>query len=84
MTFKRDWEDYKTGFGFLSTEFWIGNERLSFLTNQVMNELRIDVTLSNGLSVYVNYNSFRISDEWGQYKLVDAEDVSGNSSKCNL
>ncbi|KAJ8041591.1 Ryncolin-4 [Holothuria leucospilota] len=80
LTFKRNWEDYKFGFGFLSTEYWVGNDKLSYLTNQDVYELRIDIVLSNGSSFYFKYNSFRISDEWRQYALVNAEDFSGNSS----
>ncbi|KAJ8041319.1 Tenascin-R [Holothuria leucospilota] len=80
LTFKRNWEDYRNGFGFLSSEFYIGNDKLSYLTNQAVYELRIDMVLSNGSHFYVNYNFFRISDEWSQYALVRAEEFSGNSS----
>ena len=81
LTFDRNWEDYRDGFGFLSGEFYIGNEKLSYLTNQAVYELQIVMVLSNGSSFYVKYDSFRISDEWSQYALVKAEDFSGNSSK---
>ncbi|KAJ8033214.1 Angiopoietin-related protein 7 [Holothuria leucospilota] len=80
MAFKRNWEDYKSGFGFLSNEFWIGLKKLSYLTNQADCELRIDMVLSNGSSFYVKYNSFRISDEWSDYALVSADLFRSNWS----
>ncbi|KAJ8033066.1 Angiopoietin-related protein 7 [Holothuria leucospilota] len=80
VTFKRDWEYYKRGFGFLSNEFWIGNEKLSYLTNQAVYELRIDIVLSNGSSFNVKYNTFRISDEWSDYSLVHADVFRSNWS----
>ena len=69
VNFNRSWSQYNEGFGFLSTEFWLGNEKLSYLTNQAVYELRVDVELSNGASFYTKYNGFRITDEFGQYKL---------------
>lgn len=78
LTFSRNWEDYKNGFGFLSSEFWIGNDKLSYLTNQALYELRIDITPCNGSSFYVNYNSFRISDEWSKYALASVGNFTGD------
>ncbi|KAJ8043774.1 Ryncolin-1 [Holothuria leucospilota] len=88
LTFRRNWEDYKNGFGFLSSEFWIGHDKLSYLTNQAVYELRIDIVLSNGSSFHVKYNSFRISDEWSDYRLVSLEVFRSNwsciASTCPL
>ena len=69
VNFARNWNDYKDGFGFLSTEFWIGHEKLSFLTNQKVYEVRIDITLENKTPCDMRYDAFRITDEWGDYKL---------------
>ncbi|KAJ8033902.1 Fibrinogen C domain-containing protein 1-A [Holothuria leucospilota] len=80
LTLKRTWEDYRNGFGFLSREFYIGNDKLSYLTNQAVYELRVDMMLSNGSHFYIRYNKFRITDEWSQYALVSVEEFSGNSS----
>jgi ficolin len=34
VDFYRDWKAYKTGFGELSGEFWMGNDKIYELTNQ--------------------------------------------------
>ncbi|PIK53518.1 putative angiopoietin-2-like, partial [Apostichopus japonicus] len=68
VNFNRSWSQYEDGFGFLSTEFWLGNEKLSHLTNQADYELRVDIELSNGASFYTTYRGFRITDAWGQYQ----------------
>ncbi|XP_071836025.1 uncharacterized protein [Apostichopus japonicus] len=73
INFNRSWEDYQLGFGFLSSELWIGNKRLSYLTNQKRYQLRIDLTTTDGSSFNVTYDAFRISDDSNSYKIVKAE-----------
>ncbi|KAJ8032884.1 Fibrinogen-like protein A [Holothuria leucospilota] len=77
--FGRNWTDYKLGFGFLSNEFWLGNHKLSYLTNQKKYELQIEMTNSGGTSFFVNYNKFRISDEFSDYNLTSLGEYSGNA-----
>ncbi|XP_071836564.1 uncharacterized protein [Apostichopus japonicus] len=67
--FNRSWSQYEDGFGFLSSEFWLGNEKLSYLTNQEVYELRVDITLYNGSALYAIYKGFRITDGWSQYMI---------------
>ncbi|PIK40270.1 putative fibrinogen-like protein A-like [Apostichopus japonicus] len=69
VNFNRSWSQYEDGFGFLSSEFWIGNEKLSYLTNQEVYELRVDITLYNGSALYAIYRGFRITDGWSQYMI---------------
>lgn len=78
VKFDRDWEAYKNGFGFLSSEFWLGNNKLSYLTNQKVYELRIDLTLSNGTALFAIFSAFRISDEWSEYQIVSVGTYIGN------
>lgn len=78
LVFSRNWSGYKEGFGFLSSEFWLGNEKLAFLTNQRMYELRVDLTVSNGSHGFVTYSYFRVSDEWGNYTLATLTNATGN------
>ncbi|WP_411016678.1 fibrinogen-related protein, partial [Salmonella sp. s51944] len=41
--FDQTWDEYKYGFGSLSCEFWLGNEKLYYLSNQRNYQLRIDL-----------------------------------------
>ncbi|KAJ8031190.1 Tenascin-X [Holothuria leucospilota] len=88
VEFNRNFSDYRDGFGFLSGEFWLGTERLSFLTNQKRYELRIDMVNSAGSSFYVTYDLFRIGDEWSNYKLTSVGQYDGTAdnfiSKCQM
>lgn len=77
--FRRTFSEYSEGFGFLGSEFWLGNRRLSFLTNQKRYELRIDMVNSAGSSFYISYDLFRISDEWSSYKLISTGQYSGTA-----
>ncbi|XP_071836831.1 fibrinogen-like protein A [Apostichopus japonicus] len=79
IDFSRDWDSYKSGFGFLSQEFWLGNEKLSYLTNQKKYQLVIEMTLSNGSLIQVSYDNFRISDEFGNFKFVSLGQYSGRT-----
>ncbi|KAJ8033985.1 Ficolin-2 [Holothuria leucospilota] len=79
VIFQRDWIEYKVGFGFLSQEFWLGNEKLSFLTNQKEYELRIDFTYADGSSFYALYSTLRISDEFSNYRLGRLGQFSGTA-----
>ncbi|XP_071837002.1 uncharacterized protein [Apostichopus japonicus] len=84
IDFGRDWDSYKTGFGFLSREFWLGNEKLSFLTNQKKYQLVIDMTTSNGSLIRVSYDHFRISDAFSYFKLVNLGLYSGETDVVTL
>ncbi|XP_071835749.1 uncharacterized protein [Apostichopus japonicus] len=67
INFNRSWKDFRNGFGFLGSEFWIGNEKIAVLTNQKRYQLRLDFENVAGETYYVTYDEFRISDEWGDY-----------------
>ncbi|XP_071837430.1 uncharacterized protein [Apostichopus japonicus] len=67
VNFNRSWKDFRNGFGFLGSEFWIGNEKIAYLTNQKRYQLRMDFENVAGETYFVTYDDFRISDEWGKY-----------------
>ncbi|KAK0052175.1 BpsFReDn21 [Biomphalaria pfeifferi] len=73
ISFQRNWEDYKNGFGSpCTTDYWLGNERLYQLTSQGQYELRIDMTFK-GKNYYASYSSFKVDSETNQYKLTVGE-----------
>ncbi|XP_071837588.1 uncharacterized protein [Apostichopus japonicus] len=67
VNFNRSWKDFRNGFGFLGSEFWIGNEKIAYLTNQKRYQLRMDFENVAGETYFVTYDDFRISDELGKY-----------------
>ncbi|CAF0866764.1 unnamed protein product [Adineta steineri] len=67
--FYRTWLEYKRGFGDLHRQFWLGNDRLSMLTNQDLYQLRVDMEDFGGQKRFAQYYSFRVSNEQDNYRL---------------
>ncbi|XP_066293508.1 microfibril-associated glycoprotein 4-like isoform X2 [Branchiostoma lanceolatum] len=70
IDFYRDWQAYKTGFGDLRGEFWLGNDHLHRLTDQDVYELRVDLEDFEGNTAFAKYNIFRVEDEVHKYRLT--------------
>ncbi|KAJ8017421.1 Fibrinogen-like protein A [Holothuria leucospilota] len=83
VEFYRPWNEYKNGFGFLRKDFWLGNDKISYLTNQKIYELRIDMNNVNGQPFFAKYNLFRISDDRTKYRLVGLGDYNSTSTANN-
>ncbi|KAG7456964.1 hypothetical protein MATL_G00241500 [Megalops atlanticus] len=66
--FSRKWSDYRTGFGNLEDEFWLGLDNIQRIASQGRYELRIDMR-DGQESVYANYDRFAIGDARNLYKL---------------
>jgi hypothetical protein len=75
VDFNRGWQDYKTGFGNLNGEFWLGLDKIHRLTKNKTTTLRVDMEDWNGNSGYALYSSFVIANESDSYRL----NVSGCS-----
>ena len=58
------------GFGSLTGEFWFGLNALHCLTSQGQWELRIDLKLTNGTTIYLPYNKFAVGPATEQYPLT--------------
>ncbi|EDO31181.1 predicted protein [Nematostella vectensis] len=67
MDFFRGWDDYKSGFGNLTGEFWLGLENILTLTNQTKNRLRVDLMDWDHNTSYAEYDEFAVSS--GKYNL---------------
>ncbi|CAC5373778.1 Fibrinogen-like protein A,Ryncolin-4,Angiopoietin-related protein 7,Angiopoietin-related protein 1,Ficolin-3,Ficolin-1-B,Ficolin-2,Ryncolin-1,Tenascin-R,Fibrinogen-like protein 1,Tenascin-X,Fibrinogen C domain-containing protein 1-A,Tenascin-N,Ryncolin-3,Fibrinogen C domain-containing protein 1,Ryncolin-2,Techylectin-5B,Angiopoietin-related protein 2,Microfibril-associated glycoprotein 4,Ficolin-1-A,Ficolin-1,Fibrinogen C domain-containing protein 1-B,Angiopoietin-4 [Mytilus coruscus] len=66
---ERRWEDYKNGFGEVSAEHWLGNERVHQLTGLGNNVLRIYLEDWDGNSSYAVFSNFSFGDESSNYTL---------------
>ncbi|CAG2233941.1 Angiopoietin-related protein 1,Ficolin-1-A,Angiopoietin-1,Fibrinogen C domain-containing protein 1,Ryncolin-1,Tenascin-N,Angiopoietin-related protein 7,Angiopoietin-related protein 6,Ficolin-3,Fibrinogen C domain-containing protein 1-B,Fibroleukin,Fibrinogen-like protein 1,Ficolin-1,Ficolin-1-B,Angiopoietin-4,Tenascin-R,Ryncolin-2,Techylectin-5B,Fibrinogen C domain-containing protein 1-A,Protein scabrous,Microfibril-associated glycoprotein 4,Fibrinogen-like protein A,Ryncolin-3,Tenascin-X,Ficolin-2,Fibrino len=75
INFFRKWESYKTGFGNLNGEHWLGNEHLHKLTSHGKYSLRIDMSDFKNNHRHAVYNKFFVGSESAGYKL----DVTGYS-----
>ena len=76
----RDWNQYKTGFGNLSYEFWLGNEKLRRLTSMAQ-QLLVELEDYAGEKAHASHNSFTILKESAKYQLELGEysGTAGNS-----
>ena len=76
--FSRSWAEYKIGFSDSSGNYWIGNDRLSQLTQSGRYKLRFDLQLRSNLSwQYAEYSSFVVSSEASNYRM-EVSGYSGN------
>ena len=69
VDFYREWDDYKAGFGQLTAEFWLGNDKIHRLTASRPSSLRVELEDWNGGKAYAKYGKFKIGDEQAQYRL---------------
>ncbi|XP_071492571.1 microfibril-associated glycoprotein 4-like [Diadema antillarum] len=76
--FNRPWIDYKTGFGNLTSEHWLGNDKIHLMMSQRNYELRIDLMDEAGSTRYAKYKAFRIANETMNYRL-HIRGYSGNA-----
>ncbi|CAL1279260.1 unnamed protein product [Larinioides sclopetarius] len=76
--FFKDWASYKSGFGDIEKDFWMGNDNIFALTNQRLYSIRIDLQDVEGAKKYAVYDTFWIDDENNKYTL-HIKDYSGDS-----
>ena len=69
VDFYRGWNDYKSGFGQLTAEFWLGNDKIHRLTAARPSSLRVELEDWKGVRAYAKYGKFTIGDEQVQYRL---------------
>ena len=85
VDFYREWTAYKTGFGNLCGEFWLGNDNLYRLTAAEEVELRVELEDFEGNITYAEYTTFKVADEEDKYRLLIGghNDTAGDSMKIN-
>lgn len=56
QNFTQNWEMYKRGFGDPQREFWIGNEKMNWLSSQEDVKLRVELEDFEGNSSFAEYS----------------------------
>ena len=69
VDFYRGWDNYKSGFGQLTAEFWLGNDKIHRLTASRARSLRVELGDWNGAKAYAKYGKFYIGDEQAKCRL---------------
>ena len=64
------WKDYKKGFGNLTGEHWLGNDKLHYITHQSNYSMKMEVTYwTTGEKRYAIYDRFKVDGEKSKYRL---------------
>ena len=70
VDFNRGWGEYEDGFGKLTGEFWYGLRALHCLTGQGGWEMRMDMKLTDGTNIFLQYEQFKVASAKDKYKLT--------------
>ncbi|XP_023031705.1 angiopoietin-related protein 2-like [Drosophila willistoni] len=79
VSFDRDWDDYKNGFGDVRGNFFIGLDKLHLLTQSRPHELYIQLQDVNGINKYARYDNFNVASDKENYKLISIGKYTGNA-----
>ncbi|XP_029996620.1 microfibril-associated glycoprotein 4-like [Sphaeramia orbicularis] len=79
INFYRGWDQYKTGFGQASGEYWLGLENIHLLTLRKSYEMRIDMEDFEGAKAYVQYSTFSVGPEQEGYILTLSDLTDGGA-----
>ncbi|XP_033762066.1 ficolin-2-like [Pecten maximus] len=79
VDFFRKWTEYKTGFGDLTGNFWLGNVKIYSLVKLAPYRLRIELEAWDGTVGIAEYSDFQIGSEADNYQLY-VTGFSGNIS----
>ncbi|XP_056000849.1 ficolin-1-like isoform X2 [Ostrea edulis] len=77
VDFDRDWVTYKNGFGTSTGEYWIGNDVIHELTKANTSSLYVSITLTNGTTLFEQYEKFSVTSERDNYRLFIAGQATG-------
>ncbi|CAL4183142.1 unnamed protein product, partial [Meganyctiphanes norvegica] len=82
--FYRSWDEYVTGFGNPNEEHYLGNDVISQLTGQKVNELRVEIENWDNKSTYAHYQMFWVQLGYNYMLQVALYDgTAGNGFSVN-
>jgi len=70
VDFYRPWVDYKSGFGDIAGEHWLGLDKINRLSKTMPHKLRIDLTAFDGAKKHGTWKTFMVDDEEHKYTLT--------------
>lgn len=79
LSFNRNWEDYRTGFGNLTGEFWLGNDNIHRLAATPVS-FRVELH-EGGNKLYAKYENFVVAGADDKYRW-NMDSYSGNLSNA--
>ena len=82
--FNRTWLEYAQGFGSLRSDFWLGLEIVSKLTQHQQYEILIELTDWSEQTFVAQYENFMIGTEEDFFRLSLSGEYKGNASKNYL
>ena len=86
--FYRNWQEYKTGFGEMDKNFWLGLEKIHRLTQIASHEAMFVMTNHENETFIAKYNLFKVDSEATDYQLeignyIASESNAGDSLKIH-
>ncbi|KAG5854197.1 microfibril-associated glycoprotein 4-like [Anguilla anguilla] len=79
LNFHRPWDQYKSGFGNISGEYWLGLDNIVAMTSLKKYRLRVEMKDFEGAKVYAEYSTFSIDPESDDYTLHIGNYISGGA-----
>ncbi|XP_034473712.1 fibrinogen C domain-containing protein 1-like isoform X2 [Drosophila innubila] len=79
VNFYRNWTEYKTGFGDLDGEFFLGLDKIHALTEARKQELLVVLEDFEGVEAFESYDAFAIGNEDQQYVLHTLGKANGTA-----
>ncbi|XP_076070830.1 microfibril-associated glycoprotein 4-like [Mytilus galloprovincialis] len=70
VNFTRNWTSYKSGFGNVNGEYWLGNEYIHLISSNGRHKIRFQLWKANGTNKYADYSTFSIGNEANKYLLT--------------
>jgi len=70
VDFYRGWAEYKSGFGSVDGEYWLGLDKINRLSKTMPHRLRIDLQAFDGTHQFGTWRTFMVDDETHKYTLT--------------